>query len=113
MVARDTVVKAVLALNQSQFMKNTLSNKLNISSSSSFPPINFNILDDNKSSNDRCSKNLLNEIFSLMNYNDLKKQKIRLAKNQIWSSFIESCIQTSADPQTHVANMCKQHQIIF
>ena len=111
MVARDTVVKAVLAINQSQFMKNTQSNKLNLSSST-FPPINSNILEENKSS-DRCSKNLLNEIFSQMNYNDLKKQKIKQAKKQIWSSFIESCIQTSADPQTHLTNLCKQHKIIF
>jgi len=108
-VARDTVIKSVLALNQNQFIKNSQSLRLpsainNVTSSS---------IDENKITSTKCSKSLLNEIFSQMNYNDMKKQKIKLAKNQIWSSFIDSCIQSSADPQAHVTNLCKQHKIIL
>jgi hypothetical protein len=107
-VARDTVVKAVLALNQNQFIKNSQSLRLPtaINNGSS-------LIDENKITSTKCSKSLLNEIFSQMNYNDLKKQKIKQAKNQIWTSFIDGCIQTSTDPQTHVTNLCKQHKIIL
>ena len=112
------MVKAVLTLNQCQFIKSSQFLKLNTTSIlPTSNAINSNIIDENRStvqnSSSKCSKSLLNEIFSQMNYNDLKKQKIKQAKKQIWSSFVDNCIQTTADPQTHVTNLCKKHKIIF
>ena len=52
-------------------------------------------------------------MISQMSYNDLKKQKIKQTKNVIWSQFMDNCIQSLNDPQTHINNLCKQHKIVL
>jgi hypothetical protein len=106
-VARDTIIKSVLALNQNQFIKSAQFLRLPSTSN------NVPLIDEGKITSTKCSRSLLNEISSQMNYNDMKKQKIKQAKNQIWSSFIDGCIQSSSDPQTHITNLCKEHKIIL
>ena len=57
------------------------------------------------------SQQLLKSIYSEMNYNDLKKQKIKKQKQQIWSQFLDACVREANDPQAHVADLCKKHKI--
>ena len=96
----------MLASYQGQFVKN----KANDSKAN-----NSTLIYDNSNGKaaNQSSKSLLNNIFSQMNYNDLKKQKIKQAKNEIWSQFVDICIKNSIDPQTHVSNLCKQHKIVL
>jgi hypothetical protein len=63
--------------------------------------------------NNEQSRTLLSNMISQMNYNDLKKQKIKQTKNVIWSQFMNNCIQSLNDPQTHINNLCKQHKIVL
>jgi leucine-rich repeat-containing protein 49 len=125
-VARDTVIKAVLALNQNQYVKstqslkttsqitgNTLDEATNTNTKSHAPNNSSSSNSLPQSSSLKCSKVLLDEILTQMNYNDLKKQQINQSKSQIWSSLMNSCMRSSTDPQTHVASLCKEHKIVF
>ncbi len=79
----------------------------------SFNQIQTNNIKRTSSSNNEQSRALLNNMISQMSYNDLKKQKIKQTKNLIWSQFMDNCIQSLNDPQTHINNLCKQHKIVL
>lgn len=86
-IARENVIKTVMLHHQSQISKMM-----------------------SKSEN---SKNLLGELFSQMNYNELKKQKISQGKDQIWSKFVDKCVETSNSPEAHVKSVCKKYKIVL
>ncbi len=95
-VARECISKAVFTFNQTQATgkRQTSSNTTNNGS-------------------EHQSKSLLNNMISQMSYNDLKKQKIKQTRNEIWTQFMENCVHSMHDPQTHIMNLCKQHKIVL
>ena len=92
-MARDSVAKSVLIANNMAAQS---------SKQSSYEQPNSKLT---------ISRNLLNSIYSEMNYNDLKKQKIKNSKQQLWSQFVSSCVDEKLAPEAHVKELCQKHKI--
>jgi hypothetical protein len=96
-LAREQVTKAVMAYNQAQMSKHIIAN-----GNSARQKVEFNQ-----------SRSLINDLFSQMSYNELKKQKINQTKDQIWSQFVDKCVENVTDPESHVKALCKKHKIVL
>jgi hypothetical protein len=96
-VAREQITKAVILYNQAHYSKHIISNGNSARNKADLSP----------------SKSLMNDLFSQMSYNELKKQKINQTKDQIWTQFVDDCIENVADPQSHVVNLCKKFKIFL
>ena len=57
------------------------------------------------------SQTLLHGVITQMNYNDMKKQKIRMRNKQIWRILIECNAKSSSRLDKHIANVCKKYKI--
>ena len=93
-MARDNVAKSVLIANNIAAQSSKQANSTNES--------------NNKLT---MSRNLLNSIYSEMNYNDLKKQKINNSKGKLWSQFVSSCVEEKLAPEDHVKELCQKHKL--
>ena len=57
------------------------------------------------------SQTLLNGVVSQMHYNDMKTQKIKLKRQQIWRIIVEGNVKSASKVDKHIANICKQYKI--
>jgi hypothetical protein len=86
-IAREQIVKAVLASNQAKFEKSTsISKKSNMNS-------------------------FLNEYVSRIKENEKKVQAIKTNENQIWSMFVDRHVLKTTKSSKYVKNLCKMHNI--
>ena len=57
------------------------------------------------------SQSLVNSVVSQMHYNDMKTQKIKHKKAQIWQSLIStSCRKEPNQNDKHIASLLKHHK---
>lgn len=54
---------------------------------------------------------LLKNVYSQINYNDLKKKKINQIKAHLWTQILDACLHNSLQPDTHVNDLCKKFKI--
>ena len=93
-LARDKIIKAVLASNQSNFEKSWKQNhqkqsKISIKSLS------------------------LEDFFTQTKENKLKKKLLKQNENDIWSEFVNAYLKKTNNQSKHVKNLCKENKIIF
>lgn len=55
----------------------------------------------------------IDEIISNENNNELKKQRLKQTKNQIWNQFLTNCLQDTLNPNEYVDNLCKRFNIVL
>lgn len=94
--AREQLTKLVLSSN---FQNSKLNNGFNVDT-------NFFLADKKMNQ----SQTLLNGVISQMNYNDIKTQKIKLKKPQIWRIIAEGNVNSYKKVDKHIANVCKEHK---
>ncbi len=58
-------------------------------------------------------KNFIDEIYSNINYNDLKKQKLKKLQTQLWNQFVDKCVDDVLYPGEYIGILCKKHGIVL
>jgi leucine-rich repeat-containing protein 49 len=58
-------------------------------------------------------KAFIDEIYSNINYNDLKKQKLKKLQSQLWNQFVDKCVDDCLFSNDYVSSLCKKHGIVL
>ena len=110
--ARETIIRAV-AMSNNQLIKANLTNTNNISSSSSIAssltPTTSPITEKKSLTNQ--NQTFVNNVFSQMNYNDYKKQKIKSLETAIWQQVTEQNLKNSNKKDKHISTICEKKKI--
>ena len=101
-IARDKIVKSVLANNQAKFENNLFKKNDNssVTSNQSMKKSNFSDV-----------KGFLDEYLTRINENESKKKTLKLNESRIWSIFAENVVQNTKSSRKYIKKLCKQHNI--
>ena len=123
--ARETIIRAVAMSNNQLIKANNLSTGAAAATSNLTPTIHDTTTTatmtmtaspaTTKTSSSSSSTNqhetFVNNVFSQMNYNDYKKQKIKSLETAIWHRVTEHNLKNSAKKDKHISTICEKKKI--
>jgi hypothetical protein len=114
-MARETLCKALFTSNQKRLQNSPQTNassRVVVGENNSGESSSVETAGNKQSSSQASTvQALLANVYSQINYNDLKKRKINQTRLQLWTHFIDAYLAKSLNPDAHVTNLCKRFKI--